>query len=154
MKDKPAIDKYGDKGKNGVIEITSKSQTGNSTSNNNKLLVDVKDSNTKPFFTEAQIEPQFPGGIEAWSNYLAKQLDASVLAKRNAPPGIYTVTLSFIVDENGNLSDIKALNDPGYGAAAEAVRVIKQGPKWLPAIQNGQKVAFASKQKIAFKISG
>jgi len=154
LKDKAATDKYGDKGKNGVIEIKSKDTKQSSLNNVDKLLIAAGDTNSKPFFTEAQIEPQFPGGIEAWSNYLAKQLDASVLAKRNAPPGIYTVTLSFIVDENGNLSDIKALNDPGFGAAAEAVRVIKQGPKWLPAIQNGQKVAFASKQKIAFKISG
>ncbi|MGN6211585.1 N-acetylmuramoyl-L-alanine amidase [Parafilimonas sp.] len=153
LKDKAATDKYGDKGKNGVIEITSKSQTGNNASNNNKSI-DVKDSNTKPIFTTAQIEPQFPGGAEAWGSYLAKQLDASVLAKRKAPAGIYTVTLSFIVDEDGNLSDIKALNDPGYGAGAEAVRVLKQGPKWLPAIQNGHNVAFLNKQKIAFKISG
>lgn len=152
LKDKPAIDKYGDKGKNGVIEIKSKDQTGNSTSNNNKSI-DVKDSNTKPIFTTAQIEPQFPGGAEAWGIYLAKQLDASVLAKRKAPPGIYTVTLSFIVDEDGNLSDIKALNDPGYGAGAEAVRVLKRGPKWRPAIENGHTVAFLNKQKIAFKIS-
>lgn len=154
LKGKAATDKYGDKGKNGVIEITSKDTKQSSLNNVDKLLIAVSDTNSKPVFTEAQIEPQFPGGTEAWNNYLAKQLDASVLAKRNAPPGIYTVTLSFIVDENGNLSDIKALNDPGFGAAAEAVRVIKQGPKWLPAIQNGQKVAFASKQKIAFKISG
>ncbi len=76
------------------------------------------------------------------------------MAKRKAPPGIYTVTVSFIVDENGNLSDVKALNDPGFGAGAEAVRVLKQGPKWLPAIQNGHTVAFLNKQKIAFKISG
>lgn len=154
LKGKAATDKYGDKGKNGVIEITSKDQKQSSLNNVDKLLIAVSDTNSKPVFTEAQIEPQFPGGIEAWSNYLAKQLDASVLAKRNAPPGIYTVTLSFIVDENGNLSDIKALNDPGFGAGAEAVRVLKQGPKWLPAIQNGHNVAFLNKQKIAFKISG
>ncbi|HEX5150913.1 MAG TPA: N-acetylmuramoyl-L-alanine amidase [Parafilimonas sp.] len=152
LKDKNATDKYGDKGKYGVVEITLKDKKTSGV-NGEENTVAVRDTNFNPVFTDAQVEPKFPGGTEAWKNYLLNKLDMSILTKKNAPPGIYTVTVSFLVGENGKVSDIKALNDPGYGTAAEAVRVIKQGPDWVPASQNGHNVAFENKQKIAFNIS-
>jgi len=45
------------------------------------------------------------------------------------------------------------LNDPGYGCGAEAVRVIKKGPKWQPAIQNGRNVIYRQKQNITFEVT-
>ncbi|MFY0022682.1 energy transducer TonB, partial [Acinetobacter baumannii] len=59
----------------------------------------------------------------------------------------------FMISAEGVLSNIKALNNPGYGTAAEAVRVIAKGPKWEPALQNGKKVASIVKQSITFVIS-
>jgi protein TonB len=59
-----------------------------------------------------------------------------------------------MVDANGNVSDVRADNDPGYGTAEEAVRVIKKGPKWMPAIQNGKNVNYRQKQNITFQVSG
>jgi protein TonB len=43
-----------------------------------------------------------------------------------APAGRYTVVLSFIVDKSGNISEINAENDPGYGTKEEAMRVLKK----------------------------
>ena len=57
-----------------------------------------------------------------------------------APEGTYTVYVQFVVDKEGNISDVKALTNHGYGMEEEAVRVIKKGPNWTPAIQNGRPV--------------
>ncbi|WP_010250226.1 energy transducer TonB [Myroides injenensis] len=51
-----------------------------------------------------------------------------------------SVILSFVVEKDGSLSDIKVLRDSGYGVGIEAIRVLKQMPKWSPAIQNNKPV--------------
>jgi len=96
---------------------------------------------------------KFPGGAEGWMAYLTKHLKAKTIAKRKAPPGLYTVVVTFLVDTNGKISEVVADNDPGYGSAEEAVRVIKDGPDWIPAQQLGKKVIFRQKQSISFSIS-
>jgi antitoxin component YwqK of YwqJK toxin-antitoxin module len=101
-----------------------------------------------------QIEAKFPGGRDAWRKYLEKNLNANILLMHHAPDGNYTVTVSFMVDENGKVSDVRAENDPGYGTAEEAVRVIKKGPNWMPAIKDGRFVAYRQKQNIVFQVSG
>jgi protein TonB len=103
-------------------------------------------------FKTVQIEAQFPGGNAAWIKYLERNLNAEAPAENGAPPGKYTVIVSFLVDKNGNISEVQALNDPGYGTAAEAVRVIKKGPAWTPAVQNGRNVIYRQKQSITFQV--
>jgi hypothetical protein len=163
LKGKAATDKYGDKGKNGVVEITLKngippppppaSPEEPKTSPNPPTLKTDTLADTKPIFTQAEQEPQFPGGAKGWLTYLQNNLNADVPAKNNAPKGTYTVTVSFLVDENGKVSEVKAIKDPGYGTAVEAVRVIATGPNWIPATQNGHKVAYLQKQNITFQIT-
>ncbi|MGF7230059.1 MAG: energy transducer TonB, partial [Arachidicoccus sp.] len=55
---------------------------------------------------------------------------------------------------NGAISEVRALMGPtpDFGIAAEAIRVIEQGPKWTPAIQNGRYVAFRQTQRIIFQV--
>ncbi|HVX28789.1 MAG TPA: energy transducer TonB [Parafilimonas sp.] len=104
-------------------------------------------------FTSVQVEAKFPGGPDAWRKYLERNLNNQTPADNGAAPGNYTVTVSFLVDKNGNISQVQALNDPGYGCAAEAVRVIQKGPKWTPAIQNGRNVIYRQKQNITFQVT-
>ncbi|HWB25014.1 MAG TPA: hypothetical protein VG738_06020 [Chitinophagaceae bacterium] len=96
---------------------------------------------------------KFPGGVQGWIDYLTKHLRAKTVAKHKAPPGLYTVIVTFLVDKEGKISEVTAANDPGYGAAEEAVRVIKEGPDWIPAQQFGRKVIYRQKQSITFSIS-
>ena len=63
------------------------------------------------------------------------------------------VTISFLVDDNGKVSEVKALTNPGYGTAEEAVRVVAKGPDWIPAVQNGHKIIYREKQNISFSIN-
>jgi periplasmic protein TonB len=103
-------------------------------------------------FKTVQIEAKFPGGNAAWLKYLQRNLNADAPTENGAPSGNYTVIVSFLVDKNGNISEVQALNDPGYGTAAEAVRVIKKGPAWQPAVQNGRNVIYRQKQSVTFQV--
>jgi hypothetical protein len=100
-----------------------------------------------------QFPPEFPGGQKGWVNYLVRALNRDLPINKGAPVGKYSVVVSFIVDKEGNLSDIKAENNPGYGTAEEAVRVLKNGPKWVPASQDGVNVIYRHRQAIVFLVS-
>jgi len=122
--------------------------------NNPKAFVPIVDApkvsgNYYKEFTSVQTEAKFPGD---WNKFLERNLNAQTPADHSAPPGRYSVTVSFLVDTTGNISEVIAENDPGYGTAQEAVRVIKNGPNWQPAIQNGRKVFYRQKQTIVFEV--
>lgn len=104
-------------------------------------------------FTVVQIAAEFPGGIPAWSKYLERNLNRDLPVENGAPPGKYTVVVSFIVSKTGAISDVVAENDPGYGTKAEAIRVITKGPSWKPAVQNGRNVIYRHRQSITFQVS-
>ena len=103
-------------------------------------------------FKTVQIQAKFPGGLDAWAKYLQRNLRQDTPTENGAPTGNYTVIVSFLVDKTGAISEVKAENDPGYGTAAEAVRVIQRGPTWTPAVQNGRNVIYRQKQQITFQV--
>lgn len=100
-----------------------------------------------------QIPAEFPGGQKGWVNYLERTLNRELLVNTRAPIGRYSVIVSFVVDREGNVTDVRAENDPGYGTKEEAIRVIKNGPKWIPASQNGINVIYRHRQAIVFGVS-
>jgi protein TonB len=102
-------------------------------------------------FTKVEIESAFPGGDQAWLRYLNKNLRYPDDAVNNEIQG--TVVVQFIVDKEGNVSDVQAISGPDQGGLREeAVRVIKKSGKWTPAIQNGRQVKSYKKQPIVFKL--
>lgn len=111
----------------------------------------VVDDNT--VLTWVQIEASFPGGPDAWRKFLERNLKQDIAVDNGAPAGDYQVVVSFLVDKNGNVTEVKAETDPGYGTAAEAVRVIQRSGKWVPAIQNGRNVIYRQKQAITFRVN-
>jgi hypothetical protein len=104
-------------------------------------------------FTSVQIPSTFPGGNDAWAKFLSRNLNRDLPVENGAPAGNYRVTVSFVVARDGSISDVKAENDPGYGTANEAVRVIQNGPKWTPAEQNGKKVIYRHRQVLVFQVT-
>ena len=104
-------------------------------------------------YTVVEIPAEFPGGREAWTKYLERNLNRDLPIENGAPAGKYVVTLSFIVDKNGLISDVQSQNDPGYGTKDEAIRVIKKGPNWKPAVQNGRNVIYRHIQNIIFVVA-
>jgi protein TonB len=111
------------------------------------------ETNYDQTFTKVEVEASFPGGEGQWRKFLERNLNASAPVDNGAPPGSYTVQVQFIVDKEGKVSEVKALSSHGYGMEEEAVRVIKRGPNWTPAIQNGRQVKAYRKQPITFVVS-
>jgi protein TonB len=105
-------------------------------------------------FKSVEVEAKFPGGFKAWKRFLETTLDASIPVYNGAPEGTYSIVVSFLVDKEGNVSEVKALNDPGFGIAEEAVKVIKKSKTWSPAMNNNVKVIYRQKQVIVFQVNG
>ncbi|HEX9514141.1 MAG TPA: TonB family protein [Puia sp.] len=102
-------------------------------------------------FTKVEIESFYPGGIEAWKRYLNKNFRYPDEAQNNEIQGV--VMVQFIVDKDGNVSDVRAVSGPEQGGLREeAVRVIKKSGKWTPAIQNGRQVKSYKNQPITFRL--
>lgn len=129
-------------GKQGID--TSNINMGNVTGTNTET--EIKYSR----LDKEEIEAEFPGGINAWRKYLERYLDANIPIDNGAPAGTYTVIVSFNVSTTGEISEVKAETDFGFGMEREAVRAIKKGPHWKPGIQNGKFVKSMRKQPITF----
>ena len=82
--------------------------------------------------------PEFPGGMEAFAKFLRKNLRYPEMAREAGVSG--KVFLSFVVERDGRLSDIKILRGLGYGCDAEAIRVFKKSPAWKAGVQNNRPV--------------
>lgn len=96
-----------------------------------------------------QIEAGYPGGLSAWARFLNKNLRYPDDALNINLSG--TVMVQFVVDLEGNVSDVQAISGPETGGLREeAIRVIKRSGKWDPAIQNGRHVKAYRRQPVTF----
>ena len=103
-------------------------------------------------FTKVENEAQFPGGTAAWVRYLQKNLNANTPVDNGARSGTYQVIVKFIVSKDGSISDVQPETKHGYGMEEEAIKIIKRGPKWTPALQNGRNVNAYRRQPITFVV--
>jgi len=132
LKGETATTKYGSEGQNGVIEMSTQEEA------------------YEKIFTKAEKMPEFPGGSEGWTRHLLKNLRYPDLAIDRGIQGV--AKISFIVDESGKMSDFSIVDNPGYGMGEEALRIIKEGPDWVPAQQNGHKVKARVFQSITYRL--
>ena len=82
-----------------------------------------------------EVKPDFPGGIDKFYKFVGNNYQAP---EEEGLKGKVYVT--FVVEKDGSLTDIKVIRDIGYGTGKEAIRVLKKCPKWTPGEQNGKKV--------------
>ncbi|WP_269223676.1 energy transducer TonB [Flavobacterium sp. IMCC34518] len=81
--------------------------------------------------------PEFPGGIKKFYTYVGNNFEKPELDSENA----IRVSVSFVIEKDGSMTDIKVLKDPGYGLGAEAIRVLKSlKTKWSPGMYEGKAV--------------
>ncbi|MCY7420744.1 MAG: hypothetical protein LH478_03265 [Chitinophagaceae bacterium] len=97
---------------------------------------------------------RFKGGMDGWRKYLQKNLNANVAADAGAPVGTYEVKVSFVVNREGYVSKVKAVDIPKAckPCAVEAINVISSGPNWEPAIQNNEPAVYNAIQFITFVV--
>lgn len=90
-----------------------------------------------------------------WKRYLERNLNADVAAQANAPVGTYNVKVQFLIDKEGNITNVVPVSTPDkcVQCGVEAVRVISSAPKWEPAVQNGVPVLYQAIQYVTFQVA-
>jgi periplasmic protein TonB len=95
---------------------------------------------------DIDIQPNYPSGIDAFYNFFYTNFK-----KPDVTQLIGKIFLSFIVEKNGTLTDIKTIRDIGFGTGIEAERVLALSPKWSPGIKDGIPVRVLYKIPIAIQ---
>jgi protein TonB len=101
-------------------------------------------------FTIVEEMPSFPGGEAKLFEYLGKNIKYPQIAKEAGISGIVYVT--FVVDSNGNITEVQVLRGIGGGCDEEATRVVKNMPKWQPGKQRGKPVKVRYNLPIRFSL--
>ena len=117
--------------------------------------LEVQESNSKDseneVFTIVEKMAEFPGGTEAFGQYLSENMRYPAQAQRLGVQG--RVMLQFIVEKDGSLSDITVLKGIGAGCDGEAIRILQESPKWTAGTQRGEKVRQKMVVPIAFSLN-
>jgi protein TonB len=111
----------------------------------------VVEDNTVYENISIEMQPAFPGGMGKFYAYLRKSVKYPPMATENNIQG--KVFLSFVVEKNGDLTDIKVDRKLGGGTDEEAIRVLKASPRWTPGIQNGNPVRVKYNIPISFALA-
>jgi len=107
----------------------------------------------EPIFTSVEQEPEFIGGKEKFMEFLAANIKYPIDMREHKIQG--RVIVSFIVEKDGSVSNVKALHGPGYGAEQEAIRVVKlTSSKWIAGVQNHRYVRVQYVVPIVFSLDG
>ncbi len=109
------------------------------TTSKKKLLAEMTKANPVHHnLTYTVVQPKFPGGGKAFITFLQSHIHYPPAAKKKHIQG--PVILSFVVEKDGSLTNVRSLRNPGIGLAEEAIRVLSLSPKWSPGIQNNHPV--------------
>lgn len=95
-------------------------------------------TNSNALFVSVEVMPEPPGGMKAFVEWVGKSYVYPDAALQQGIKG--QVVVSFVVEKEGNLTDLKIVRDLSFGTGEEALRVLKKAKKWSPGIQNGRKV--------------
>ena len=101
-------------------------------------------------FETAEIMPEYPGGNEAMSAFMVKNIKYPEAAKSKGIQG--TVYVSFEVSSSGKVTNVKVQESVSPDLDAEAVRVVKMMPDWKPAENKGKPVAVSMTLPVKFKL--
>ena len=106
-----------------------------------------------PVFEMVEQMPEFPGGgMSAALEYIQKNMQYPESAKENGTQG--RVTVQFVVDKAGNVTEPKVLRPVDKELDAEAIRLVKSMPRWKPGMQKGQAVAVKFTMPVLFRLEG
>ena len=119
-----------------------------SVSGNDKGTPSPANTDTSRFIV-VPYESAFPGGIAAWNQFLISHFNYPKEAVKENIQG--TVIVQFIVEKDGSVTNIRAISGPKELRAA-AENIIRQSPRWSPAMKDGRKLKSYKKQPLVFKL--
>jgi len=142
-----------------LLLLTARAQTADTAkiktakTSNVEVILDAPTAgpeNDGAVFTSVEQEPEFPGGLNAFSHFLVSNLRYPQTARNNKKQGKVIVTM--VIEKDGTVSGVKIARSVSDDLDAEAMRVIKLSPKWKPGIQNGRPVRVAYSVPINFTL--
>lgn len=117
---------------------------------NNDITGEVPEDNEVHNTAAVEIQPSFPGGDADLMSYLNKNIKYPIVAQENNIQG--KVTVQFIVGKDGSIEDVQIARGVDRSLDAEALRVIKSMPKWIPGKQGGRAVRVKYYVPVNFKL--
>ena len=110
----------------------------------------LKEEVTQKVFDVVEVMPSFPGGQGALIQYLNSHVKYPVVAQENGIQG--RVTISFVVERDGSITDVKVARSVDPSLDKEAARVVSSMPRWTPGKQNGSAVRVKFNVPVVFKL--
>ncbi len=123
-------------------------RTINNRSQPNEINSDSGLNSDHKTYTIVEKMPAFPGGEEAFHQFISMQTKYPDIARKSNISG--NVYVAFIIDQEGNVLDPMVIRGIGGGCDEEALRVVKSMPKWSPGTQNGRPVNVKLNTKVSF----
>lgn len=111
--------------------------------------LEIEEKPEEPYIHVEQM-PSFPGGEVELFRYLGQNVKYPRLARESKITGL--VIVRFVVDKEGNITNIQVMRGIGGGCDEEAVRVVEGIPKWEPGVQNGRAVPVVFNLPIRFTL--
>ena len=144
LKSEAAVSQWGSKGANGVIVVTTKKA----------IAAKAEESNgsdtQQEVFQVVEKMPEFEGGVENMMKFLQQNIKYPEEAKKSGTQG--RVIVQFVVEKDGSVTDAKVVRSVSPELDAEALRVVKSMPKWIPGEQRGEKVRVQFTLPVMFKM--
>lgn len=148
LKDKSSVAKYGERAANGVIFITTKQ--GKVAADEKNQMTQIDES--EPFIT-TEVMPIFQGGnLNTFREWVQSQIQYPAEMLKKGVQG--RVTLSFVIERDGSVSNLEILQTPDRLLSEQAKRVVLSSPKWTPGKQLGKAVRIRYTLPVDFKIKG
>ena len=85
-----------------------------------------------------EIDPEFPGGIDSLYGYLCRNLSYPAEAREQGITGKVYVT--FVIERDGSVADVRILRDIGGGCGEAVVEAVRNMPRWKPATLRGKPI--------------
>lgn len=116
------------------------------------IVTEPNKSEEEVLFVVVEESPDFPGGDKARIKYISENIQYPEEARVKKIQG--TVFISFVVEADGTISNVKVLRGIGGGCDEEAVRIVENMPKWTPGKTKGKTVRVKFNMPIKFVLGG
>lgn len=125
-------------------------ESGMRASESRSSTVKAVDNNSTKIYDVVEQMPSFPGGVAALKDFIGQNLKYPLAAEENGIEG--RVIMTVVVESDGSLNDFRVVKSVDPLLDAEAVRVLKAMPKWIPGRQNGSPVRVKYTIPITFRL--
>ena len=154
---------YGDRASNGAIRfrindkgkqeiLDALRELAKNAGEGEPLKVNIKHLEQSEVFLAVEEQPMFPGGMEAMMKFLQENIKYPAQAQSNGVQG--RVIVQFVVNKDGSVSNDTVVRSVDPLLDAEALRVVRAMPNWIPGKQKGEPVRVRFTLPVTFRLDG